>query len=215
MNGKIVEFNGNTYVRNPKSNYYFRHTTRNAERRNSQQLHRAVWEYYNGPIPDGWQVHHIDGDVDNNDISNLQCLPAKEHLRHHARKNEQDPDFVARQIENLKAAQEAAKEWHGSPEGKEWHRKHVAESIGKVRENKIVKTCEFCGKQFDGMPWSRYCSESCGDKARRRKKGLKFEPQERRCLFCGNTFIAQKVNAMFCSVTCKNKQYWKNEKEKR
>jgi len=44
-------------------------------------LHRVVWSYYNGPIPDDCIIHHIDKDPANNDISNLECI--KEHL--HAR----------------------------------------------------------------------------------------------------------------------------------
>ena len=52
MEAKIVTFNGDTYVQQP-SGYYFKYTTKNAERRHAKQLHRAVWEFYNGPIPDG------------------------------------------------------------------------------------------------------------------------------------------------------------------
>ena len=86
MENKVVVFNGETYVRNPKSRYYFKHTTRNCERKNAKQLHRAVWEYYNGTIPEGYHIHHIDGNIDNNDISNLECVQAWEHLSCHAKK---------------------------------------------------------------------------------------------------------------------------------
>ena len=169
MEKKTVVFNGDVYERSPKSRYYFKHTTRNAERKGAKQLHRAVWEFYNGTIPDGYHVHHIDGDVDNNEISNLECLPAKEHLRRHAHKNAQDPQYVEKQKSSIKKAGEAAKAWHSSPNGKEWHKKHVANSIGKVLENRQTKQCEFCGADFKALPWSRFCCQSCQEKARRRR----------------------------------------------
>ena len=46
-------------------------------------IHRAVWAYYNGEIPDGYQIHHIDENPANNGISNLQCLTVSEHRRIH------------------------------------------------------------------------------------------------------------------------------------
>jgi hypothetical protein len=35
-------------------------------------LHRAIWEYHNGPIPFGSQIDHIDRDPLNNRIENLR-----------------------------------------------------------------------------------------------------------------------------------------------
>lgn len=46
-------------------------------------LHRAVWSYHFGEIPVGCQIHHIDCNPTNNDISNLQCLTVAEHRRIH------------------------------------------------------------------------------------------------------------------------------------
>ena len=42
--------------------------------RKGRRLHRAVWEHHNGKIPNGYHVHHKDGDRNNNDISNLELL---------------------------------------------------------------------------------------------------------------------------------------------
>ena len=172
MEGISVEFNGEVYIRSPKSRYYFKHTTRNAERKNAKQLHRAVWEFYNGPIPKGFHVHHIDGNVDNNDISNLECLPAKEHLSRHARENEQNPVYVEKQMISIKKAGEKSKEWHSSPEGREWHRQHANVSVGKVRQNPVSKVCEYCGTAFKGLPWSKFCCTKCQVKARWQRQKL-------------------------------------------
>ena len=38
-----------------------------------KRLHRAVWEYFHGPIPKGYHIHHMDGNRANNNIENLAC----------------------------------------------------------------------------------------------------------------------------------------------
>lgn len=50
-------------------------------------LHRYVWEKHHGPIPEGYQVHHLDKNKLNYDISNLCLLSASDHGRHHAIEN--------------------------------------------------------------------------------------------------------------------------------
>lgn len=46
--------------------------------------HRYIWEKANGPIPDGYEVHHKDEDKTNNDISNLECIPISKHRSLHS-----------------------------------------------------------------------------------------------------------------------------------
>lgn len=46
-------------------------------------LHRAVWMHHNGEIPDGFHVHHIDGNPKNNEIGNLALMSARDHSLHH------------------------------------------------------------------------------------------------------------------------------------
>lgn len=46
---------------------------------------RWVWEREYGPIPDGYEVHHGDGDKTNNALDNLQLLTAEEHRAFHTR----------------------------------------------------------------------------------------------------------------------------------
>jgi hypothetical protein len=52
-------------------------------------MHRDVWEFYNGPIQKGWDIHHIDEDRTNNAIENLECLPKAEHTRKYSPHNNQ------------------------------------------------------------------------------------------------------------------------------
>ncbi len=42
--------------------------------------YRKIWEDFNGKqIPEGYHIHHLDGNRDNNDPSNLVCLSPAEH----------------------------------------------------------------------------------------------------------------------------------------
>ncbi|MDQ0174404.1 HNH endonuclease signature motif containing protein [Bacillus chungangensis] len=46
-----------------------------------QLMHRYVWEKYNGEIPPDHDIHHVDRDRGNNDISNLELYSKSEHAR--------------------------------------------------------------------------------------------------------------------------------------
>lgn len=45
--------------------------------------YRKIWESHNGKIPQGFEIHHIDGNRNNNDISNLLCVSLEEHYNIH------------------------------------------------------------------------------------------------------------------------------------
>ena len=40
--------------------------------------HRVIWTFFNGTIPEGMQVNHIDENKENNTLSNLNLMTAKE-----------------------------------------------------------------------------------------------------------------------------------------
>ena len=40
--------------------------------------HRYVWEQHNGPIPDGMQIHHINGIKNDNRIENLALVTIRQ-----------------------------------------------------------------------------------------------------------------------------------------
>lgn len=175
-----VEFNGYKYNRYPNSErvahqrYFMRAGGKHL-------LHRDVWEFYNGAIPDGYHVHHKDGDWNNNDISNLECLPAEEHYKEHY---QYSSEFNSRpeQLEHLERIRPQAAAWHSSEEGRAWHDEHAKETVPKMheglkryqqfcRENPTTKTCTECGKTFTSpSPHAEICSNTCACRRYRRRK---------------------------------------------
>lgn len=198
-----VVFNGEIYVRSANSKYYFKYTTKNKDRKGAKQLHRAVWEFYNGEIPKGYQIHHKDKDIDNNDISNLECISTKEHLSKHSKENLKN-DLVRQKF--VKAGQEAAKLWHGSEEGKKWHTSHAKNSVLKTFEKKNKKICEYCGNEYYGytsLTKQKYCSNKCQSKAWFiENKKLKLEVIK--CDYCNKEFTPTKTINRFCCGKCKS-----------
>lgn len=62
---------------------------------NWMQLQRYVWEFHNGPIPEGMLVVFLDGDKDNCDISNLALVTRREHLQlTHSRLRSTEPELT-------------------------------------------------------------------------------------------------------------------------
>jgi hypothetical protein len=62
-----------------KGNKYYRVRLCKNGKRYPRTFHRLIYAFFNGPIPKGYDVHHIDFNSFNNHISNLQMLTRKEH----------------------------------------------------------------------------------------------------------------------------------------
>jgi len=167
-------------------------------------LHRSVWIDHKGAIPPGFAVHHIDGNWRNNAIENLELLPSSEHHRMHMLERWQEPKHAARLREGLKKAREAAKDWHASPEGLEWHSKNgkaMWEGRGRVLS---LAECLHCkGEILTFFPSrTKFCSRNC----ERNHDYRKNFTSERVCAHCGAAFTANKYRkTTYCSRTCSNR----------
>ena len=53
---------------------------RNGKRFN-RYVHRLVWEVFKGPIPDGYEINHIDHDKSNNSLKNLELVTHSVNLK--------------------------------------------------------------------------------------------------------------------------------------
>lgn len=143
------------------------------------RLHRIIWEIHHGSIPEGFDIHHKDGDKLNNSIDNLECISHSEHLSIHMKENS----------DKIHA-------WHKTPEG----RKSLGEKASKLMSERPFKTfnCPQCLKDFQSQNIHRvkYCSISCQHAARRARGD---DLVERLCVICSKPFM---VNKYYKTTTC-------------
>ncbi len=174
-------------------------------------MHRYVWEFYNGKIPKGYDIHHKDGNRYNNAISNLECLEKHAHKQLHGRNLTLEQREWKRNNMNEKARPEAIK-WHKSDEGKEWHKRQV--ETRKENRKLLYGVCQQCGKEFtvfsNRKSARKFCSGGCEQKYRR-SNGL--NNTETICEICGKPFIADKYKKnRTCSKSCGVKLAWREGK---
>ena len=175
-------------------------------------MHRYIWEFYNGEIPKGYHVHHIDGDKSNNKIENLECIIGSSHLSSHMNKRDKQ------ELRNrMSVAQEYAKLWHKSEEGHVWHSKHAKEIMEVQLKIKSKNICENCGKEFEIYDFkkkqSRFCCNACKSAYRRKNH---IDDEKRICEVCGKEFYVNKyAKSKTCSRSCANVMRAKTMKEQK
>lgn len=198
---EVVWFDGHPYYRYPQARQrshrvYFSPGGKGAAAR--EALHREVYKKHHGPIPDGCDVHHADGDPLNNDPSNLVAVTRTAHRGGHGN------PMGARAAEHLAAIAPLAAAWHATPEGRAWHSEH-GRRTWEGRPERAVR-CVECGETF----LTRYagsnvqlCSRACRN--RQLHKNPRYH-EDRRCVECGATFTAYKyAKTTFCSRSCAGK----------
>lgn len=200
---KTAYFDGHKFRRDSKTGYYL--ASKPTYQGKRERLHCYVWRYFNGPIPDGFHVHHADENKANNNIENLRCIPTRLHIKHHA--NEYAANNYATIIDNLnQRARPKASEWHKSEAGRAWHRERYMDSLGKAKP--ILHKCQMCGKEYFSKhkSHSKFCSNNCKS-AYRRKLGV--DNETRTCKVCGREFITNKYSSgKCCSGKCAGILRW-------
>jgi hypothetical protein len=84
--GEVRSLNRGKLLRQVKGHRGYRQVTLYSNGRAKCCLvHRLVAEAFLGVIPAGWQVNHINGDKECNDVSNLEVVTAEENLQHAVR----------------------------------------------------------------------------------------------------------------------------------
>jgi hypothetical protein len=159
---EIQVFNGKEYKLYRGERYFSR---------GNKRLHRVVWEYHNGKIPKGYEIHHKDENTHNNNIDNLNLVHKTLHQRFTLKKRiKENPEWFE---EYSKKGRDAAAEWHKTEEGIEQLKE--ASRISWLKRELHKKNCEICNKEYE-TPFptkSKYCHQNCRAKAlRQRNKNI-------------------------------------------
>lgn len=191
-------FNNVKFRLDQKTGYYRNSTLR-------KNLHRYIWEFFNGTAPTNCHVHHIDHNKSNNDIKNLTLIEKTKHFKYHGKENAKNNEWINWAKKNLNEnARPKAIEWHKSNEGKEWHKKHYENTKEKLH-NKKNFSCIFCSKEFFAQVTgkNKFCSNKCKS-THRRKTGV--DNETRNCKICKKQFESNKYSkTQHCSKSCANK----------
>jgi len=194
LSDTVQEFNGIRYYKGntPKDKYFGRH---------GKRLHRVVWEYHYGQIPEDCEIHHKNNDRSKNNIEDLECLLESAHARLHGLEH----------VDHLRSMQpkaivEAAK-WHKSAEGRAWHRQQYEKHQRARATEKISFICENCQKPCTA---SKKLAENGRRKywlcptcksIRRVETGIYNET--RKCIVCSSAFITiRSRKTKTCSGKC-------------
>ena len=128
-----------------QKNGYYQITSRK-EGNNCKYLHRLLFEdFYGCEIPEGFNVHHIDGNKQNNCIMNLQLLRERDHVMIHSNNNSnyyrvsKQPDKTCKQ-------------------GFIWHYRYSENSIAKAIASVDLKRLEL-KVIAKGLPWFKIGEE--------------------------------------------------------
>lgn len=206
---RFIEFDGKRFYSDNRGYWV---TNTKDKKGTKKRLHVYIWEKYNGEVPEGYHVHHVDGDKGNNDISNLTLMNQSEHMRYHNNADEMKAMF-RKNID--KYARPKAIEWHKSAASTEFHKEHWKNSIGKYVGIYEKKNCAYCGKEFDApilKPNTKFCSSKCKGTARRKNRK---DDVEKVCVMCGNKFMGNKHNGVkTCSHNCRTALTNKTKEEK-
>ena len=195
-------FNSIKFIRDEQSGYYLSAPILFNGRQ--ERMHRYVWRHHHGSIPDGHHIHHIDGNKGNNDISNLALIRGTDHISMHVKEyHELNGEKVKQHLDNIRPM---TKEWHASDEGRDWHKAHYEEMKEKLHI-RIKMTCDFCNKEFDGLPnHSKVCSNKCKSALRRQ---LGIDDIIKKCEVCNNEFSSNKyAKVTTCTRSCAAKLRW-------
>lgn len=149
-----------------------RHFTYYWEDNEKRYIYRSrwKWEQEHGEIPDGYEVHHANGDPSDDRLENLECIPAGAHHQMHGAERVEG----RLQRREVKECAECGKEFlaqgrKGRPEkycSMECYHDAMAETPRHAE-------CAHCGEEFTATPSDRYnstlkyCSRGCFQEAQR------------------------------------------------
>lgn len=186
----VQEFNGVRYYLKPEGYFKAHH------RVGGEYLHRAVWKHAHGPIPDGFDVHHKDGNKADCGLDNLELQSKLEHGRMHG---------LERDKAELRALLEAARPLAAAANRALAGSEAAADRSRRGMLSRPMErlTCVQCRRPYEvraGSVRRGFCGQAC-QQAARRASGV--DNEGRVCEQCLVRFIVNKHSAKrFCGRRC-------------
>lgn len=147
-----IFFNGKKYFKTNK--HYWRCTNQEGK-----YLHVAIWESVNGKVPEGYEIHHVDLNPENNALKNLQCLSKSEHSHLHRKLNPPK----TRERKRTKVCAHCGKSFLASRKDARFCSKNC-----QVKQRywqglcHTKRICVWCGKEFLAVNvYTQHCSKEC------------------------------------------------------
>jgi len=162
---KYIDLDGHRFVRDEKTDYYLSNRKINGRR---VRLHRYIWEKHNGPIPGGYEIHHIDHNKLNNDPENLEIILIPKHRSVHNKIIKNTDAWK----EKFKAIRQMGSDAHKRPEER---KKQSVRSKGQWEERKKnpprIEVCKMCGDNYETYHLGEvmFCSKKCKAKDFRKR----------------------------------------------
>ena len=156
MCNRCVEWGGKRW-HSYSGKYYEYRGTRSLGRKDRDVLHRAVYRDHHGSIPEGHDIHHIDGDCFNNDVQNLEAITRSEHMRLH-RIESPIPKAPQKPLVETKCESCGTLQWRRKLDAKCFCKKCASRRAEEAR--KKTKQCEHCGAEFRTRTGT-LCSQRC------------------------------------------------------
>jgi len=119
-----------------------------------QWIHRMVWEETNGEIPEGYIVHHNDGNPENNSLDNLQLMTSYAHQSEHY------PERLANGFHHNKPKLEVCN--HKVIDIRSAGKEDVYNIMVEDVHTYIIVDPSYRGDGPDGV-WSGIVSQNCGE----------------------------------------------------
>lgn len=205
-----IFFNGRKYSKS--SHGYWRSTDRE-----HKPLHVAVWEASNGKVPKGYDVHHVDGNKDNNAIENLQCLPHAEHLSIHTTIRRTSGELKPKGLRNIPmTCAQCGKEFLATRRDRKFCSNKCCKNWQRAHSNCYEKRiCVVCGKEFETRKDTTvcHCSRKCATVSNGTAKLTNEQKREIKRLYVrGSCEFGSVALAKIFGVTSRAIRYVVNEK---
>ena len=156
-----VEWNGKKWhVYGTGSTAYYERTDKSVKPKRTVRLHRALWVANFGEPPEGFHVHHKDGNKLNNDLANLECISNADHMRHHyyERGRIEQPDWSTLPFYTVQCSDCLEPIQRKRPAGKCVCAK--CSTIRAEEKRKVDRICAECGTPFRSR-FGNFCSQRC------------------------------------------------------